>query len=261
MADPNAVLPPASQLAVSTPLEIPAAPWPPLDPFPPAAPLGVAIPLDLPSASQLAVLAPVEMPAAPWPPLAPFPLAAALKAAFPLDLPPADAAAAAAPLPLAPAAAVPAAAAAVATIKAPTGGHFQHPLGCMFHPELDKAGVLAVVSEVLCAPGFVSGPSEEARLLTSVGSGRVDIRTMSRLLRWLRGSRAARELRGRGLKFVGPETDDVVRPITTGLGMSRLVEEVIFFRFYLCSSCMIPGIICACVPPSIVVPVLKWLVQ
>ena len=169
MADPNVVLPPASQLAVLAPLETPAAPWPPLSPFPPIAALGFAIPVDLPAA---------------------------------------------------------AAAAAAVTAKAPIGGYFKHPLGCMFCPELDKAGVLAVVSEVLCAPGFVSGPSEEARLLRSVGSGRVDIQTMSRLLRWLRGERAARELRGRGVKFVGPETDDMVRPITTGLGMSRLMKEV-----------------------------------
>lgn len=96
----------------------------------------------------------------------------------------------------------------------------------MFFPELDKAGVLAVVSEVLCAPGYTSGPSEEKRLLRSVGSGRVDIRTMARLLRWLRGERAARELRDRGLKFVGPSTDEVLRPITTGLGMTHLTKEV-----------------------------------
>ena len=105
----------------------------------------------------------------------------------------------------------------------------------MFYPELDEAGVLEVVSEVLCAPGFVSGPSEGKRLMGSVGSGRVDIQTMSRLLRWLRGERAGRELRNRGLKFVGPETDDVVRPITTGLGMSRLIKEVTNFFFQVVS--------------------------
>ena len=219
MADPNAVLPPASQLAVLAPLDAPAAPWPPLSPFPPAAALGVAIPLDLPAVAA----------ASPWwPPLNLFLPAAALGAVIPVSLPPPAPAAAAA------AAAGPDAAAAAVTAKPPTGGYFQHPLGCMFCPELDKAGVLAVVSEVLCAPGFVSGPSEEARLLRSVGSGRIDIQTMSRLLRWLRGERAARELRGRGVNFVGPETDDVVRPITTGLGMSHLMKEVTKLLFCFC---------------------------
>lgn len=96
----------------------------------------------------------------------------------------------------------------------------------MFSPELDKAGVLEVVSEVLCKPGYTSGPSEEKRLLRSIGSGRVDIRTMARLLRWLRGERVAQELRDRGLKFVGPSTEAVLRPITTGLGMTHLTKEV-----------------------------------
>ncbi|CAM9253671.1 unnamed protein product, partial [Laminaria digitata] len=107
-----------------------------------------------------------------------------------------------------------------------TAATHQHALGCMFFPELDKAGVLEVVSEVLCRPGFTSGPAEEKRLLRSVGSGRVDIRTMARLLRWLRGEHAARELRERGLRFVGPSTEAVLRPITTGLGMTQLTKEV-----------------------------------
>ncbi|CAM9123765.1 unnamed protein product, partial [Laminaria digitata] len=184
MADPNTALPPASQLAVLTPLEMPAAPWPALSPLPPAAALGVAIPLDPPAAAAT-------------------PLPAALPAA---------------PLPCAP---------APATATAETGGQHQHALGCMFYPQLDKPEVLAVVSEILCAPGFVSGPSEGKRLMRSVGSGRVDIPTMSRLLRWFRGERAARELRDRGLEFVGPYTDDVVKRITTGLGMTRLTQEVI----------------------------------
>ena len=115
---------------------------------------------------------------------------------------------------------------ATAEAQTQTGRTHQHPLGCMFFPELDKAGVLEVVSEVLCKPGYTSGPSEEKRLLRSVGSGRVDIRTMARLLRWLRGERAARELRDRGLKFVGPSTEAVLRPITTGLGMTHLTKEV-----------------------------------
>lgn len=83
-----------------------------------------------------------------------------------------------------------------------------------------------MISEVLCAPGFVSGPSEGKRLLRSVRSGRVDICTMARLLRWLRGERAARELRDRGVKFVGPDTEQGLPPITTGLGMTGLTEEV-----------------------------------
>ena len=116
---------------------------------------------------------------------------------------------------------------ALVTAKPQVGGYHQHPLGSMFFPGLDKAGVLELVKEVLCKPGFVSGPSEEKRLLRSIRSGLVDIQTMSRLLRWLRGERAGRELRGRGLNFVGPETDDKVRPVTTGMGMSRLMKEVI----------------------------------
>lgn len=136
--------------------------------------------------------------------------------------PPAPAAA-----PAAAAAAAPPPPPATAEAQTQTGGTHQHPLGCMFSPELDKAGVLEVVSEVLCKPGYTSGPSEEKRLLRSIGSGRVDIRTMARLLRWLRGERVAQELRDRGLKFVGPSTEAVLRPITTGLGMTRLTKEVI----------------------------------
>ena len=128
--------------------------------------------------------------------------------------------------PPAPAAAPPPQLPATIEAQTQTGGHHQHPLGCMFYPELDQAGVLEVVSEVLCRPGYTSGPSEEKRLLRSVGSGRVDIRTMARLLRWLRGERAARELRDRGLRFVGPSTEAVLRPITTGLGMTHLTKEV-----------------------------------
>lgn len=121
---------------------------------------------------------------------------------------------------------------ALVTAKSQLGGYHQHPLGSMFFPGLDKAGVLEVVKEVLCKPGFVSGPSEEKRLLRSIRSGLVDIQTMSRLLRWLRGEYAGRELMNRGLTFVGPETDDKVRPVTTGMGMSRLMKEVRAFLFY-----------------------------
>lgn len=60
----------------------------------------------------------------------------------------------------------------------------------------------------------------------SGGSGQVDVQTMSRQLKWLRGERAARDWRNRELRFVGSNTDDVCRPITTGLAVSRLLKEV-----------------------------------
>lgn len=102
----------------------------------------------------------------------------------------------------------------------------QHPLGSMFCPELDKDGVLAVVLEVLCRPGFTSGPRDEKRLLRNVRNGRIDVRDMARLLRWLTRESIARELRERGLKFVGPRGEGGLQPYTTGLGMSFLMEEV-----------------------------------
>lgn len=100
-----------------------------------------------------------------------------------------------------------------------------HPIGAMFHPELPKQGVLSVISEVFCRPGFTSGPGDAKRLMRDVRSGRVNVRTMSRLLLWLGGDRAERQLRERGLKFVGPGADGD-RPYTTGFGMTHLLEEV-----------------------------------
>lgn len=100
----------------------------------------------------------------------------------------------------------------------------ESPLGFMFRPELDKAGVVAVVSEILCRPGFTVGPDDERRLKRSVESGRIDVHNMSRLLRWLAGRRAARELSERGIEFVVPRA----QPYTSGQGMTRLMEEVSF---------------------------------
>ena len=107
------------------------------------------------------------------------------------------------------------------------------PLGCMFRPELSKERVVAVVSQVLCRPGFTLGTSDETRLLKSVRSGRIDIRTMSRILRWLAGDWATRELRRRGIEFVGPKQAPATAkatasstPYTTGQGMTQLVKEV-----------------------------------
>lgn len=103
----------------------------------------------------------------------------------------------------------------------------QHsPLGCLFHPELDKAEVISIVSEVVCRPGFTLGPRDERRLLQSVRTGRVDVRCMSRLLRWLAGERVARELKKQGVEFVGPKGLRAAEPYTTGQGMQRLVQEV-----------------------------------
>lgn len=100
------------------------------------------------------------------------------------------------------------------------------PLGCMFHPELTQDGVVAIVSQVLCRPGFTVGASEERRLLKSVRTGRIDIRTMSRILRWLAGERATRDLQRRGIEFVGPIQATASSPYTTGQGMTQLVKEV-----------------------------------
>ena len=97
------------------------------------------------------------------------------------------------------------------------------PLGCMFRPELTREEVVAVVSQVLCRPGFTLGAGDERLLLKSVRTGRIDVRTMSRILRWLAGERAARELRQRGIEFVGPKQSS---PYTTGQGMTQLVKEV-----------------------------------
>eukprot|EP00903_Cladosiphon_okamuranus_P006598 g6445.t1 len=102
------------------------------------------------------------------------------------------------------------------------------PIGCMFRPELTKERVVAVVSQVLCRPGFTQGASDERRLLQSVRSGRIDIRTMSRILRWFAGERATRELRRRGIEFVGPTqaTAAASTPYTTGQGMTQLVKGI-----------------------------------
>lgn len=100
----------------------------------------------------------------------------------------------------------------------------ESPLGFMFRPELHKASVVAVVSEILCRPGFTVGPDDERRLKRSVESGRIDVHNMSRLLRWLAGRRAARELSERGIEFVVPRA----QPYTSGQGMTRLMEEVSF---------------------------------
>lgn len=99
-----------------------------------------------------------------------------------------------------------------------------HPLGVMFTPELDKAGLVAVVSEVLCRPGYTTGPEDEKRLLRQIKSGRVDLRTMSRLLRWFQRGDAKEALLERGLKFVGPLA--AAQPYTTGLGVTWLLREV-----------------------------------
>lgn len=101
-----------------------------------------------------------------------------------------------------------------------------HPLGSMFRPEIPKQGVVSVVSEVLCRPGFTSGPEDAKRLLRSIRTGRVDVRTMCRLLRWFGGGRTEEQLRERGLAFVGPGADGVGQSYTTGLGMTRLLEQV-----------------------------------
>ncbi|CAM9997785.1 unnamed protein product, partial [Ectocarpus sp. 13 AM-2016] len=99
----------------------------------------------------------------------------------------------------------------------------ESPLGFMFRPELCKADVVAVVSEILCRPGFTVGPDDERRLKRSVESGRIDVHNMSRLLRWLAGRRAARDLSERGIEFVVPRA----QPYTSGQGMTRLIKEVI----------------------------------
>lgn len=103
----------------------------------------------------------------------------------------------------------------------------KHPLGCMFSPALDdKDDVLKMVSEVLCRPGFTSGPSDEKRLLRDIATGRVDVRTMSRLLRWLARELVGQELRLRSLSFVGPMGESASRPYTSGMGMSHLMDKV-----------------------------------
>lgn len=99
-----------------------------------------------------------------------------------------------------------------------------HALGAMFVPELDKAGVVRLVSEVLCRPGYTTGPQDEKRLLRQMRNGRVDLRTMSRLLRWLQRDGAKQELRERGVRFIGPSAG--VQPYTTGMGISWLLQEV-----------------------------------
>lgn len=101
-----------------------------------------------------------------------------------------------------------------------------HPLGCMFSPELDECGVVSVVSEILCRPPYTTGIMDEQRLLKQVKTGRVDVQTMSRLVRWLGGQLAGDELRERGLKFVGPKLG--TQPYSTGMGISCLLREVSF---------------------------------
>lgn len=102
--------------------------------------------------------------------------------------------------------------------------HHHHPLGAMFVPEQDKSGVIRLVSEVLCKPGYTAGPQDERRLLRQIRNGRVDLRTMSRMLLWLQRDGAKKELCQRGLKFIGPSAN--VQPYTTGIGMSWLLQEV-----------------------------------
>ena len=112
----------------------------------------------------------------------------------------------------------------------------------MFHPELGAAGALVVLEQVLFTPGITASRSEEKRIITSVRSGTADNHTMAPLLRWLRGERATRELSSRGLKFVGPYTEEVLPPITTRTGMTHLIKEVgnvfsfIYMRTYACCS-------------------------
>lgn len=101
---------------------------------------------------------------------------------------------------------------------------YYHPLGCMFYPELDRCGVISLVSDIFCRPGYTTGPSDERRVLRQVRSGRIDIKTMSRLLRWFHREHASHELRKRGLRFVGPKSN--VQPYTTGAGISGLLREV-----------------------------------
>lgn len=99
-----------------------------------------------------------------------------------------------------------------------------HPMGRMFHPELDKDSLISIISEILEQPGFTNGPSDQRRLLRDVKTGRIDVRNMSRLFRWLGGKKGESVLSKRGVTFVGPIGGAGIRPYTSGLGMSHLVE-------------------------------------
>lgn len=99
-----------------------------------------------------------------------------------------------------------------------------HPMGSMFHPELDKDSLISIISGILEQPGFTNGPSDQRRLLRDVKTGRIDVRNMSRLLRWLGGEKGESVLRKRGVTFVGPIGGAGIHPYTSGLGMSHLVE-------------------------------------
>lgn len=102
--------------------------------------------------------------------------------------------------------------------------HQHHPLGPLFIPELDKAEVISVVSEILCRPGYTTGLHDERRLMNQVRSSRMDVRTMSKLLRWLRREQAEKELLKRGLRYIGPSL--AAQPYTTGMGITWLLKEV-----------------------------------
>lgn len=108
--------------------------------------------------------------------------------------------------------------------ESPREQYYYHPMGHMFHPELDKVSLISTISEILEQPGFTNGPSDQRRLLRDVKTGRIDVRNMSRLLRWLGGEKGASLLRRRGVTFVGPTGGAGIHPYTSGLGMSRLVE-------------------------------------
>lgn len=100
-----------------------------------------------------------------------------------------------------------------------------HPLGSMFSPPLDEAGVIAVVSNVLHQEDVATSPEQ---VLRAIRVGRVDTKMMSWLVRRLMSAKATEQLKARGLKYVGPCSSLGSPQYCSGEGITHLLNTVSF---------------------------------
>ena len=99
-----------------------------------------------------------------------------------------------------------------------------NPLGGMFSPPLDKAVVRSVIQDILCCRRATNSRDKAAQVIREVKSGCMRGETMEWVVRGLRSARAKKELRQRGLVFVGPQWGTPL--YRTGNGVGRLLRGV-----------------------------------
>ena len=101
-----------------------------------------------------------------------------------------------------------------------------NPVGDMFSPPLDKAGVIAVIGDILCSQRVINDRRKAVGVFEELESGCISGESMEWMVRGLRTVRGKRELKQRhgGLVFVGPRWGAPV--YKTRKGIRRLLHGV-----------------------------------